>query len=236
VTNTGRLQADPAGRSYTSSLRRAQAEATRATVLDAAATLFVRDGYLRTTMKSIAGEAGTSVETVYAQGSKAALLLACVDRALGGDDDDIPLTDRAGFTAALAQPSAAAVIEAWVAALTEVALRAGGLLVAFEDAAAADAATAGLWAAAEQDRRRDLRRLVGAVADRGPLAHGWSIDTATDAVWLLATPRAAHTALSALGWSPDQLAHCVTVQLRALLLPTEPLPARPSSSDDRTPA
>jgi AcrR family transcriptional regulator len=215
-------------------------------VLDAAAALFVRDGYLRTTMKAIAGEAGTSVETVYAQGSKGALLLACVDRALGGDDDDVPLTDRADFTAALTRPSAEAAIEAFVRAMTEVAQRAGGLLVAFEDAAAADAATAELWAAAEQDRKKDLRRLVQAVADLVPLARGWSIDTATDALWLVVTPRAAHTALQALGWSPDQLVECVTVQLHALLIPSALIPSTPTSStptsatpapsDDRTPA
>lgn len=220
------MEPDGSGRPYESPLRRAQAESTRAKVLDAAAQLFVREGFLRTTMKAIATEAGTSVETVYAQGSKSALMLACVDRALGGDDDDVPLTERAAFTDALALPEADAVIEAYVRALTDVAVRAGGLLVAFEDAAAADAATAELWAAAEQNRRADLRRLVEAVADRGPLAHGWSIDTATDAVWLVVTPRPAHVALQTLGWSPDLLVTCVAAQLRALLLP----------SDDRNPS
>ena len=225
MVNTGELERGGSSRPYQSALRRAQAGNTRAAVLDAAAALFVREGYLRTTMKAIAGEAGTSVETVYAQGSKSALLLACVDRALGGDDDDVPLTDRGEFTAALAQPSAGAVIEGFVRALAHIATRAGGLLVAFEDAAASDPAMAQLWAAAEQDRRTDLRRLVGAVAGQGPLAHGWSVDTATDAVWLLATPRAAHIALQTLGWSTDLLVHCVTLQIRALLLP----------SDDRNP-
>jgi AcrR family transcriptional regulator len=225
VTNTEALEPVGSGRPYESPLRRAQAESTRATVLDAAVVLFVREGFLRTTMKAIATEAGTSVETVYAQGSKAALLLACVDRALGGDDDDVPLTERATFTTALALPAADAVIEAYVRAMTDVAVRAGGLLVAFEDAAAADAATARLWAAAEQNRRKDLHRLVRAVADRGPLPHGWDVETATDAVWLLVTSRAAHTALHTLGWSPDLLVTCVTAELRALLL-----------TDDRNPA
>ena len=208
------------GRPYRSTLRQAQAEATRATVLDAAAALFTREGYLRTTMKGIAAEAGTSVETVYAQGGKTALLLACVDRVLGGDDDDVPLTDRIEFSTALAQPSPVAVIEQFVGAMARVAERAGGLLVAFEDAAAADAATAELWAAAEQRRKADLRRLVHAVADRGPLAHGWSVGTATDALWLLVTARSAHTALQTLGWSHEQLVTCVTVQIRALLIPS----------------
>jgi AcrR family transcriptional regulator len=225
VTNTGELDS-PRGRPYESVLRRAQAENTRSAVLDAAAALFVRNGYLRTTMKAIAAEAGTSVETVYAQGGKTALLLTCVDRALGGDDDDVPLTERAAFTTALALPHAADVIDAYVRAMADVAVRAGGLLVAFEDAAAADPATAELWAAAEQDRRKDLRRLVQAVADRGPLAHGWRTETATDALWLLVTSRAAHTALHTLGWSRDLLVTCVTAEIRALLLP----------SDDRNPA
>ena len=231
MTNTDDLDTEPSGRPYESSLRRAQAEGTRAAVLDAAAVLFVREGYLRTTMKAIAAEARTSVETVYAQGGKAALLLACVDRALAGDDEDVPLTDRAEFTAALARPTAPATIEAFVRALAHVAVRASGLLVAFEDAAAADASTAELWTAAERDRRADCGRLVQAVADHGPLRTGWDVDTATDAVWLAATPRAAHTALTTLGWSIDRLVDAVTSQLSALLLPSEFLP-----SEDRNPA
>jgi AcrR family transcriptional regulator len=204
-------------------------------VLDAAAVLFVREGYLRTTMKAIAAEAGTSVETVYAQGSKAALLLACVDRALAGDDEDVPLTDRADFAAALAQPTSAATIEAFVRALAHVAVRAGGLLVAFEDAAAADISTAELWAAAEQHRKADCRRLVQAVADRGPLPRGWDVGTATDAVWLVATPRRAHIALTTLGWDLERLVDASTRQIGALLIPALPLPAEPISPDDRKP-
>ena len=118
-----------------------------------------------------------------------------------------------------------AVIERFVRAMAEVADRAGGLLVAFEDAAAADAATAELWAVAEHGRRTDLSRLVRALADLGPLAHGWTVETATDAVWLLVTPRHAHTALRTLGWSIDLLVECVSAEVRALLIP----------SDDRNP-
>jgi hypothetical protein len=77
VTSTGELELRDAGRPYASPLRRAQAESTRATVLGAAAALFVRDGCLRNPMKAIAAEAGTSVETVYTRGSKKPLLLPC---------------------------------------------------------------------------------------------------------------------------------------------------------------
>jgi AcrR family transcriptional regulator len=171
-------------------------------------------------MKAIAAEAGTSVETVYAQGGKSALLLACVDRALGGDDEEVPLADRREFAAALAEPTTAQLVEGWVRALAAVAVRAGGLLVAFEDAAAADAGTAALWAEAEEHRKADCRRLARAAVDRGPLPAGWDVDTATEALWLLLAPRSAHTALQTLGWSPERVVDAVSRQVRALLIPS----------------
>ena len=70
-----------------------------------------------------------------------------------------------------------------------------------------------------------------AVADRGPLPPGWDVDTATDAVWLTATARRAHTALQGLGWSVERVVDSSTRQIRALLIPCEHIP-----SDDRTPA
>jgi hypothetical protein len=66
------------------------------------------------------------------------------------------------------------------------------------------------------------------VADRGLLPPGWDVETATDAVWLLATPRRAHLALETLGWDVERLVDASTRQIGALLIP---LP-----SDDRNPA
>lgn len=67
--NTSRVE----GRRPT--LREAQAAVTRTRILDAARTLFFRDGYAATTLKAVAAEAGVAVQTVYAVfGSKAAIL------------------------------------------------------------------------------------------------------------------------------------------------------------------
>jgi AcrR family transcriptional regulator len=175
-------------------------------------------------MKQVASAAGVSVETVYAQGSKPALLLACVDRALAGDDEPLAMTDRPPFAAALAAGSQREVVEGFVAALADVAVGAAGLVVAFEDAAAADEATADLWREAEQHRRADCRRLVEAVAARGPLRAGLDVETATDGLWVTATPRLAHQ-LAVLGWTPTQVADWTARAVTALLLPP----------DDRTP-
>lgn len=54
---------------------------TRADILDAARTLFGRDGYSATSINDIARKAGVSVQTIYARlGSKRGMLVALVDR------------------------------------------------------------------------------------------------------------------------------------------------------------
>ena len=68
-----------ATRSYRSELRQQQAERTRSRVVAAAAELFAADGYASTTLAKIAAAAGVSPETVQAQGSKAALLIAAAE-------------------------------------------------------------------------------------------------------------------------------------------------------------
>ena len=70
-----------APRSYRSTLRQQQAEATRARIFGAAAELFAREGYARTTLAKIAAAAGVSAETVQGQGPKAALLIAAIEYA-----------------------------------------------------------------------------------------------------------------------------------------------------------
>ncbi|NJC71929.1 helix-turn-helix transcriptional regulator [Planosporangium thailandense] len=215
---SGRVQVIPTGRQrYHSALRQAQARATRAAVLDAATRLFAIEGFVRTTMQAIATEAGVAVETVYAQGSKTALLLTCVDRTLTGDDDDLPLIERTPFVNALTAGSQTEIVEAFVRLLIEIAERAGGLLVAFEHAAAADAKIAALWEQAEQRRRQDYRRLVEALATAGPLGQGWGVETATDALWATVNPRLAHVMLHQLTWTPDRLLNWIVGAVAAIL-------------------
>lgn len=222
MINAGGLEPAPSGRApYRSALRDAQASHTRERVLDAATELFSTAGYLRTTMRQVADAAGVSVETVYAQGSKQALLLASVDRALAGDSEPVPLIERAPVVEALARPSAPAVLHAFAAALADIAERAAGLLVAFEDAAAADAATLELWTETERHRRADYLRLVETVAALTPLRDGLDVERATDGLWSTVSPRLARHLLD-LGWTRDQVADWAATVGMSLLLPSHP--------------
>jgi AcrR family transcriptional regulator len=72
-----------------------RSRAARARILAAATRLFVRDGYLATTMAAIAGEAGVAVQSLYLRfGSKLAILSDALDVAIVGDEEPMPLLDR----------------------------------------------------------------------------------------------------------------------------------------------
>src|SRR3954447_21316972 len=139
-------------RVYRSPLRAEQAQRTRAAVLDAAARCFLEQGYAATTMRDIAAAAAVSVQTVFGQGSKAALLLACVDRAVVGDDEQVPLARREMVTRLLEAPDRAgkfAAAREMVLIYVPISLP---MIRVFAAAAAGDPEIAEAWA--EYERRR----------------------------------------------------------------------------------
>src|ERR1700724_1499354 len=104
----------PVKRRYDNTRRRAQAQATRRKVIDAARELFIDQGYPATTIEAIADAADTPLPTLYRQfGSKRALLKAVLDTAFGGDDEPIAFVDRPAVQAALAEPDPERLINAF---------------------------------------------------------------------------------------------------------------------------
>lgn len=73
-------------RSYSSPGRRANAERTRAAVLEGAHRAFTERGWDGMSMRDLAREVGVSVETIYASvGNKARLLRQAIDAAVSGE-------------------------------------------------------------------------------------------------------------------------------------------------------
>src|SRR6478752_4429018 len=105
------LMSDPARprRSYDSSGRRARAAESRVRIVNAAAELFLKRGYVGTTVPAIADHAGVAVETVYrATPGKAGLLAAAVQAALAGGADraELPVEEREGIRRVIDEPEA----------------------------------------------------------------------------------------------------------------------------------
>jgi AcrR family transcriptional regulator len=91
--------------------RAEKALATRRRITAAATELFIRDGYLQTTMADIARLADVAVQTLYLSfGSKVALLSAALDVAIAGDDQPVPVLDRPWFARLRAEPDPVAAL------------------------------------------------------------------------------------------------------------------------------
>ena len=203
-------------RVYRSPLRAEQTQRTRSGVLDAAARCFVARGYAGTTMRDIAEAAGVSVQTVFGQGSKAALLLACVDRAVVGDDGSEPLIRREAVARMVAAEDKADKL----GRLREIALstvpRTGPLLRTFAAAAAVDPEIASAWADSERRRRQDYRAVVESF---GPwLRTDLTVDRAADVFWTVFDDSTAQAMVDGCGWSLDEYGDWLVDAFDRLLL------------------
>jgi AcrR family transcriptional regulator len=203
-------------RVYRSVLRAEQARQTRAAVLDAAGRCFLERGYAATTMKDVAAAAGVSVPTVFAQGGKAALLLACVDRALVGDDEEAPLLARDAFVRLAEAPDK----EGKLAALRTIAAERGPgaapMMRVFEAAAASDPELGSTWAEYEARRYADMRAIAGMLAPW--LRPELDVDAAADIAWALFGLETPHRLMHDRGWTAEQYAEWFAGAVDRLLL------------------
>src|SRR5690349_3168937 len=110
-----------ATRSYDSSGRRERARQQHGAALDAAQSLFLENGYVATTVESIALAAGVSAATIYkTYGGKAGLARGLCARALEGAGP-VPAETRSNALRSGADPRQ--VMEGWGRLTAEVAPR-----------------------------------------------------------------------------------------------------------------
>ncbi len=129
---------DDVKRSYRSSVRDAQAAATRAALREAAARLFVDQGYVATSIRQVAQAAGVAERTVYlAFPSKAALFQHTLNVAIVGDEGQRSVGDRmADEVLTLQDPHTVLAVTLDQAA--DLLDRAGDLIMVSVEAAGAD--------------------------------------------------------------------------------------------------
>lgn len=161
----------PVKRPYDSTRRQEQAQDTRRRIIAAARELFMGQGYGKTTIVQIAEAAGVAVETVYgAFRNKATLLRHVWYVDVRGDEDDVPLYDRAEMQAILAEPDLASRIRRHAVFVTATNRRMSLLVDMLTGAAASEPAAAAMLAE-WGDRRIDVAtRYARAAADTGQLA------------------------------------------------------------------
>ncbi len=190
-------------RSYSSAKREAQARETRRSILDAAHELFVAAGFAATTIQAIAEHAGVAVQTVYAVfGNKRELLRQLIERTITGDDEPLPITERAEARAVAAEPDAhrrAAMDAALSRAITE---RVAPIVRVADEAAASDPELAALMETVKAARRHEMIASARIVAGADGLRVSMAEAAAT--LYVLYSPQVADMLMGDHGWTPQR--------------------------------
>jgi AcrR family transcriptional regulator len=180
---------------YHSPLRERQAAETRQAIIRAAIKLFRERGWTATTLPMIAREAGTSVDTIYATfGTKSDLLMAAVDVAIVGDDEEAAMIDRPDF-AMLGQGKKIERLRNGVRFTLGVYERSLPTLKALQEAAASDEAARARLAQYDEDRRNVTAAGVELMMRETPS------DEVIDAIWALVSPEVFLYLTAGRGWS-----------------------------------
>jgi AcrR family transcriptional regulator len=207
---------EPVKRTYSSALRKEQAAQTRARVVDAAARLFIAQGYPTTTVREIAAEAGVAVDTVYATfGSKARVLTALIDRSIApaGEHNVLERPEAIAVRDELDQRVQLSLFARDMASISE---RVRPVFEMLRIAAASEPEVAPVYAEMENQRARNMRVATGWIAANGDLKVG--LERAADIIWTLASPDVARLLCDLRGWSTDDYAAWLSDSLASLLL------------------
>jgi AcrR family transcriptional regulator len=205
-------------RPYDSPRRRQQAAETRRLILEAAQRLFERDGYAATTMAAIAREAGVAPKTLYVTfDTKSGLLRALWHLRLRGDEEEVPVGDRAWYREVIAEPDPERKVLLAARASSRVKGRAGRLMGVIRSAAATDPDVRTLWDRIQSDFLENQRGVVESLHARGALRADLTVDRGADILWTLNHPDVWLLLLDR-GWTPEEFEEWFADAVRRQLL------------------
>jgi AcrR family transcriptional regulator len=188
--------------------------ATRARIVAAAAPLFVRNGYVETTMADLARAAGVAVQTLYLSfGSKAAVLEA----ALAPEADDQP---NEWLAALRAEPSGPAALRRYVVHVAAQVERSYPLDAALR-AAAADPDPAELLNRSRRAALATHAQAVDELAEKPGFTTRISLQRATEVLAALLSPETYGLLVVTQGWTMPDWAEWVGAHLAVDLFPAE---------------
>ncbi len=209
-------------RPYEMAHRARQARETRRRIVEAAASLFVREGYSATSIRAIAEEAGVAVPTVYASlRSKANILRAVVDLTVRGDDEAAPLAARVSWQEMEREQNPREQLAVFARVHRQICERESAVFAQLEAAAGADPEATQVLAEHDQRRYETQRRLARSLRRRKQLKPGLAAREAADIIWTLASERTYLALVRDRGWKADNYERWVVEQLVAALLPEQ---------------
>ena len=213
-------------RTYRSPLREEAARRTREAVVEAAAEVFVDEGYAGATIEQIRPR-GVSRPTVFGVGSKAQLFALARQRAATAVAS--PPTTKASRRL-LAIPDARRLLEGFAAFTAAISQRLGPLQLVLEQAAGTDPELAQLLESSQQELLECARPIVAAVAATGSLRRDIPAEAAADMLWLQIQPTNYRRLVRERGWSHRAFERWHAAAMIAALLE----PSGPADPETRT--
>jgi AcrR family transcriptional regulator len=200
--------------------RSRQASETRSRIVEAAAELFVRDGYAGTSMSVIAAQAGVAVPTVYATlRSKAGILRAVIDMTVRGDDESRPLSSRPAWQEIERESDPREQLKEFASVHRGICDREAAIFAELEAAAGGDPEATQMLRDHDARRYETQSRLARILRERNQLKPSMTATQAADAIWTLASERTYLALVRDRGWTPTRYEGWVAEQLVAALLP-----------------
>jgi AcrR family transcriptional regulator len=198
----------------------ARTRRTKASVIEAARSLFVERGYAATTIEAISEHSDTPQPTIYRLfASKLGILKAVIDVAIVGDDEDVAMADRPQVRELLADPDAHQRVAQFAALLRDVMARTAAVHRLLADAARSDPEAATLLAEIARQRQEGQRRVARSLARSGALRAGVRERDAADIIHALASPELYGLLVLDRGWSGERYERWMADTLRQQLLP-----------------
>lgn len=180
-----------------------QASATRGRIVEAASRLFLRDGFVSTTMAMIAKEAGVAVQTLYMSfGSKTAILQAAFDHALSGAETT-GILETDWFQQVLTDPDGPAALDRFCHESARVIGSAAPLFDVMR-AAASDPEVGDVLAHNKKLRYGGFRLVVEALASRKGFDAGLSVDDAHGILYAIVSEDSYLLLVTEHGWTAER--------------------------------
>ena len=207
-------------RSYDTTRRDAQSDATRQRIIGAARSLIIERGYRATSIAAIAEVADVNIDTVYALvGRKPLLLREVIEQAISGTDHPVSATERDYVKAIIAEPDPAEKLAIYARATRAIHARMAPLYLALRDAAATDRDAQREWNTISQRRAANIRDLARDLRRANGLRAGLSITEAADILWVTNSAELYVLLTIERVWTPRHYQRWLTDTWQRLLLP-----------------
>lgn len=180
-----------------------RARATRERILESAQRRFVEQGYVSTTIESVAHEAEVAVQTIYfIFGNKRTLLKELVDVTVAGDDERVPTLERSWVKEIMGEPHPRTQMHLYVAKVREIYERVSPVLEVVRQAASVDPEIAELWRTNKEQRTLVLERILRSIIAKRGLRRGVGLNRSLDIAFVLLSQEMFQLMVADRGWPP----------------------------------